>query len=143
MILEDSCLEKIKLGKSTLIVILNNKVIIDNNNFGVISLVENYDKLKNNYEPLKIYDKLIGKGAAVLISNLNIDFVYAKTITKEALSILENKCIIKYDVVVNNILNRDKSDLCPIEKIASKYDDVNILYDELKSFYIERGFLND
>lgn len=142
MILEHKFIDKIVSKESTLIVVNNDSIVVDENNFGVISLINHYQNLKG-LSSVVLYDKLIGKGAAMIINTFNVESIYANTITKQALEILSKKCDVKYDRLVDNILNRDKSDLCPIEKIAKDIDDVNTLLVELKSFYIERGFIND
>lgn len=143
LILEDNYIEKIRNGFSTFIVICNNEVIIDENNFGVISLLKHFEVLKN-CQNLVIYDKLIGKGASMIMAILSVESIYSKTITTTALSILNESSInISFENEVEKILNRDKSDLCPIEKIAKDINDVNELVLLLREFYIERGYLND
>ncbi len=141
LILENKFVDKIRTEVSTIIVIENNVVKLDEKNFGVISLLENYEML-SSLSAITIYDKLIGKGAAMIMSEFNVEKVFAKTITKKAYEILSEKCSVEYDRIVENILNRDKSDLCPIEKIASETDDVISLRNELTEFYIERGYIN-
>lgn len=141
LILEDKYIEKIRREDSTLLITSNDKVVVDDNTFGVISLLKHYDVLANS-SSIVVYDKLIGKGAAMLIASFDVKKIFAKTITEKALEILSTYCEVEYDRLVENILNRDRSDLCPIEKIAKDIENVETLRNELKKFYIERGFLD-
>ncbi len=140
MILKDSLKERIRNEELTIIFESEESVILEANNFGVITLLENYGNVP---QVINVYDKLIGKGAAILLTQYNVNKVYAKTITKKALEILSSKYEVEYDRVVDNILNRDRSDLCPIEKIASETDDIDTLIDELTKFYVKIGVFND
>ncbi len=140
LILDNNLVTLIDESKHTLIIEDDNGIVIQDNRFGVICLVENFDK---KFGKVNVYDKLIGKGAALMLLSYNLQNVYAKTITKEARKILEAKCNVYFSKEVDHILNRDRSDLCPIEKIAEHESDINILYNNLKNFYLERGYLND
>ncbi|MFV0499697.1 MAG: DUF1893 domain-containing protein [Bacilli bacterium] len=143
MTLQNKYIQDIRENKSTLIIVNGQKLIVDENNFGVISLVKEYYNLKNSCSKLYIYDKLVGKGASLLIRDFDVKFVFAKTITNTAYKLLKDVCEVKYDRIVPHILNRTHSDLCPIEKIANNYNKGEELYLELKKFYEERGFIND
>ncbi len=140
MILENNLIELINQETHTLIIENQEGVLLTDNRFGVMCLIENFDK---DFGPVNIYDKLIGKGAALLMTKHKLVNVYAKTITTEAIEILSPICNLSYSREVENILNRDRSDLCPIEKIAKDISDVQVLYQALKAFYVERGYLND
>lgn len=140
MIQKNSYIEEINSEESTLIIENVNGVVVRDKRFGVMCLIENFN---NEFGEVNIYDKLIGRGAALLMTKFNLKNVYAKTITTQAKEILGSRCNLTYSREVENILNRDRSDLCPIEKISKDIDDLNVLYTELKDFYVERGYLND
>ncbi len=131
--------EEIRADRKTLIIVEDDKVVLEDQQFGVISLVQAFG---DKYDNIVVYDKLIGKAAAMLLLQYNPKYVYAKIITKEALKLLEG-ITVEYDRVVENILNRDKSDLCPIEKIASTCENLETLYQKLFIFYHKLGVLND
>ena len=68
-------------------------------------------------------DVVVGKAAAMLFAKVGIVSVYAKTISRPALEFL-CKCNIdvSYDTLADNIINRDKTDICSMEKtVRSKY----------------------
>ncbi len=139
MILDNDLINQINREDYTLIIESKTKIEVRDKQFGVICLLENYE---SDFGKINVYDKLIGKGAALLLSRYNLKNVYAKTITTQAIEILESKCNLMYQKEVEHILNRDRSDLCPIEKIAKQVSSVDELYTELYDFYTEKGYLN-
>ena len=62
-------------------------------------------------------DKVIGNGAAFLYVILNIKEVYASVISKSAADTLKKYGIsFTYDIMTDNIRNRDNTGNCPIEE---------------------------
>lgn len=69
-------------------------------------------------------DVVVGKAAAMLFSKAGIAAVYAKTLSRPALKYLETQKIpVFYDTLADNIINRDKTDICPMEKAVLATDD--------------------
>ena len=62
-------------------------------------------------------DNVVGKGAAFLYLFLNIKHIYTPLISVPALRLLaENGVQVVFEELVENIINVDKTDLCPMEK---------------------------
>lgn len=79
-----------------------------------------------------LIDKIVGSAIANVIIHLNIKQVYTKIISKPALKLLNNKNIkVIYEEIVDNILRKDKTDICPLEKkilsVSSPLEAYNIL----------------
>ena len=74
---------------------------------------------KDDFKGTKIFDRTVGRAAAYLYVYGNAEYVYADTISKPAIEILK-KNNIKYEAknVVDEIQNKDKTDLCPFEKLT-------------------------
>ena len=82
-----------------------------------------------------IADKVIGRGAAILCKSLDVKEVYGKLISDNAMEILEESNIVYYyDNICDYIKNRDGTDLCPIEKIALKSENPEILLSKIREF---------
>ncbi len=128
---------EIRHKKASLIFLSEEEVVLNENKFGVISLVQNYQK---PYCDILVFDKLVGKAGALFLKEYKPKYIYAEVITKEAFEILK-EFNVEYDSIVEHILNRDKSDLCPIEKIAQECDDVFELYKKTFIFYHKLGVL--
>lgn len=87
----------------------------------------------NNLEACSAIDKIIGEAAALLFIYGKIKEVHAKTMSKGALVLLQdNKITVTYDVLVENILNDDRTDICPMEKLARKIKEPEKFFEELK-----------
>lgn len=82
-----------------------------------------------------IADRVIGKGAAMLCKYMEIKEVYGQLISNNAIEVFNiGKIDYSYGATCPYIKNRDKTDLCPIEKIAMDIDDIDILLEEIGKF---------
>ena len=72
-----------------------------------------------------IADKVVGKGAAVLMTAGGVRWVYADVISQSALEfLLTHNIEAEYGRVVPNIINRAGTDICPVEKLCMQCDDI-------------------
>lgn len=79
-------------------------------------------------------DKVIGKATAFLYVALKVKAVYAKVISKVALEVLNmNNIFVEYEELVENIINRNKTDLCPFEKSVLDIEDTDIAIKIIKN----------
>lgn len=105
------------------IVVINNDRIFESKNQGVSTLI---DLLENNKELLygaSVCDKVVGKAAAFLFCLGKIKELHAKIISEPAIEVVEKNGIsLTFDKKVKNIQNRDKTDLCPMEKCTLDID---------------------
>ncbi len=77
----------------------------------------------NNYMSYMIADKVIGRAAAFIDIAMGIREVYAEVMSESAKTLLENNhVVVNYDTLVPEILNADKTDLCPLEKAVEGID---------------------
>ena len=108
-------------------------IIIDNktnnkyydNNIGVkpiITIINKGINLKDTY----IYDKIIGKAAASLLIKYQVSYIYGYIMSEAAIKLLD-KYNIKYEYTnrVSNILNKDRTDLCPLESSVINCDNID------------------
>ncbi|MDE6559897.1 MAG: DUF1893 domain-containing protein [Muribaculaceae bacterium] len=66
-----------------------------------------------------IADKVIGKGAAVLLMLGGVKTVYADVISRPALELLSTAAVsVDYGECVPNIINRAGTGICPVEKLC-------------------------
>ena len=72
-----------------------------------------------------IADKVVGKGAAVLMAAGGVRWVYADVISQSALEfLLTHNIEAEYGRVVPNIINRAGTDICPVEKLCMQCDNI-------------------
>lgn len=120
----------------------NGKIVAESIDRGIKPI---YDVYTKNFESLKgafVADRITGKAAAMFLAQGKIAGIYTELISEPALEILQmNKIKIEYKQKVKRILNRDKTDMCPIEKIASGKDNVEDLIEGIEEFLISIGTL--
>lgn len=66
-----------------------------------------------------IADKVVGKGAAALMVAGGVREVYADVMSRAALSLFQQSGVaVEYGTLVDNIINRAGTDICPVEKLC-------------------------
>jgi len=102
---------------------LNGERIFASLKAGLLPLAEfvvKQSKESKNYKDLIIGDKIIGKAGALLVLNLEPLFIYGGIISIKAKDLITNRGInLKYSELVPKILNKDKTDSCPMEKLVT------------------------
>lgn len=79
-------------------------------------------------------DKIVGKAAAMLYILLDVSEVYAPVMSESAKCTLEIYGISPIcDKCVKEIINRQGTDICPMEKTVAEIDDPKKAYDALKA----------
>lgn len=99
-----------------------------------------YYKIYNNKNTgdLKLIDKVIGNGAALLCILIGIIEVHTDVISKSALKTFKkNNIPVTYTILADQIMNRNKDGRCPVEMLSEQYDTPEALYHELKKFFKE------
>ncbi|MBO7382580.1 MAG: DUF1893 domain-containing protein [Muribaculaceae bacterium] len=82
-----------------------------------------------------IADRVIGRGAALLIVKGGFAEVYARLISRLALDVLvKAKIPVEYDTLADNILNRDHSSICPVERLTADIVDPDEALKAIKRF---------
>ena len=80
-----------------------------------------------------VADKTVGKAAAMLFALAGIHELYAAMISEAAFPILEQYHIsYSYSLSANRIINRDGTDLCPMEKAVAQETDLQNAYTAIR-----------
>ncbi len=108
--------EILKNEKATLVAI-NGKEIYISHSRGVAPILEKIDENPSFFCGASVADKVIGKAAAMLLSKYKIAAIHAQLISEKAIEYFECTPIdVTYGELVPYIINRDKTDMCPMEK---------------------------
>ena len=91
-----------------------------------------------NMRGYSVADLVVGKAAAMLFVLSGIKRVFAKTLSKSGEEILKRYEIpYEYETLTDKIINRDGTDICPMEKAVSVTEDpqeaYNLLSERIKS----------
>lgn len=118
-----------------LVIVKEGKVIFTSNDRGIKPLYAAVLDLKEELKSSSVADKVIGKAAAILCRYIDIKELYTKLISQEAIKILENSGIeFIYDESSPYIKNRDKTDMCPVEKLSQGIDNPEELLARIAEF---------
>lgn len=83
----------------------------------LLALVQTNDDILTN---AMVADKVVGKGAAALMILGGVRRVYADVISESALSLFRQSGVeLSYGKLVNSIINRSGTDICPVEKLCA------------------------
>ena len=122
-----------KLENNSLVVIKDGKIIFksDKDRLRPIILCINQNK-KEMFDSIVI-DKIVGLAAAKLFVYAKVKEIYSLVASKSAENYLKNNNIrFQAKKLIENILNDDKSDICPMEKLAENLTEEE-LFKKLKN----------
>ncbi len=127
---------KIALHGHTIALCKGDKILTSDKK-GVTPMIEFIDS-GINLKGYSVADLIVGKAVAMLYVKVGIVAVYAKTISKSAIQVLKNNNItFCYDILTDKIINRKGDDICPMEKVVSDTDNVDIAYNLIKNKLFE------
>ncbi len=128
--------ESLLVGDNTC-VLVKGEIVYELQSSGIkplLSLIEKNVSLQG----FSLADRIIGKAAAMLVCYAGIENVYSKIISKEGYKYLFNRGVfIEYDISTENIVNRCKTDMCPMEKAVQNTEDFTEGYEILSKIVKE------
>ena len=102
-------------------VIYNHGAIIDCRERGVKDLFRILKTCPATLQNAMVADKVVGKGAAALMILGRVRQIYADVLSKPALNLLNSTdIIVSYGELVENIINRTGTGICPIENLCKE-----------------------
>ena len=137
---QDLELAKLKLIEEdlSLVIVKKGKVLFETQKQGITGFLEAIERLDKNLIAASAADKIVGVAAAMLCVYAGVASVFALTISKEGSKVLEgNNIVYRFKEVVPNILNRNKKDVCPFEKLAMRSSNPEEAYVKLRSCAIQ------
>jgi len=110
---------RLKKEDLSLVIVKNKKVIFETKNPGINGFLQAIENLDKNLVKSSVADKIMGVAAAMLCVYTGVSSVFAITISGPGIKVLkDNKIAYLFENKVSNILNRNKTDVCPSEKQA-------------------------
>lgn len=100
-------------------VLVSQKGTIKSSARGIKPIYDNYLENKEYFFDSSVADRVIGKAAAILLVSSGVKEIYTDLISQSALDYFEERKIkVSYAEKTDTILNREKNDLCPMEKLS-------------------------
>ncbi len=127
-------IQRLKEEKLSLVVEKHGKILYQSTQPRLEPLFRALQELGEEMTGTTIIDKVIGAAAARLAVIAKVSHVITPLTSRTAVEILQKNAIkLEYVNLVDNILNRDQNDLCPMEKMAKTFSDNQAFYEHLKS----------
>jgi len=114
------------------VIVKNGEIIFESREGGVKKILETVRDYGQKLANSALADKVVGKAVMLIALKAGFDSIYAKIISKSALDIASkvNKSLV-YDEIVEFIMNRDGTDICPFEKNVKFVEDPEVAYNIL------------
>ena len=106
----------------SLAIIKDSKIVHSSQQSGLRPLAEAVNSFKGKLDNCILHDKVIGLAAArIIVFSEMIDSVKTNLMSEQAKALLEeNGTALEAAETVQNIMNKDKTDICPMEKKAQE-----------------------
>ncbi|RLI12643.1 hypothetical protein DRO35_02570 [Candidatus Bathyarchaeota archaeon] len=128
----------LKEDRLSLVIVKNGEAIFSSDSSGINSILQAIDNLGDRLSRASAADKIVGKAAALLFAYSHIKEAYAVTLSTEGLSTLrKNRIFVEYEKLVPRILDKNRRDICPFEKLVLEIESPSQAYKELKRFMKE------
>jgi hypothetical protein len=118
----------------TLIIIKKGETLFETQSHRISGFLTAIEKIGRDLEGASVADKVVGKAVALLCAYAGIKAVYAETLSRNAIDVLEGSLIeVAWKSLVDNILDTSKKDVCPFEKEATNITDPKEAYNKFKT----------
>ncbi len=108
----------------TLAIVKNSEVLFETKNHRISGFLDALEKLGANLEGASLADRVAGKAIALLCVYAKIKEVYAAVLSRKAQAVFgQNKIRVQWRELVDNVLDADKTGVCPFEKAAANISD--------------------
>jgi hypothetical protein len=115
--------------KLTLVIVKNGDIIFDAVSHSISGFLGAIDQIGDELEGSSIADRVVGKAIALLCVYAGIGEVYAEVLSQKAKKVLEEKGInCEWKRMVDNILDFNRSSVCPFERNAEVISDPRRAY---------------
>ncbi|MGQ9565329.1 MAG: DUF1893 domain-containing protein [Candidatus Bathyarchaeales archaeon] len=126
---------KLQQKDLNLVIVKNGSAIFETKSPGISGLLEAIGKFdKEGLRGSFVADKVVGRAAALLCVYCEVSAVYAVILSRGGKDVLENNDVaFVFENLVSNVLNREKTDVCPFEKAVANISKPEEAYEKLKS----------
>lgn len=120
-------------GNNTLVIVKNGKVLFETSASGIRGFLTAIERLGKEMQRSSVADKIVGEAAAHLCAYSKVARVFAVTLSQCGKQLLEGHRIhFEYENLVPHILNAERTDLCPFEKVAAGSRNPEEAYERLR-----------
>ena len=118
----------------TLVAVKDGEVLFETGSHRISGFLDAIERLSIELEGASVADRVAGKAVALLCVYAGISEVYAEVLSRKAKGVFEeNRIPCHWKELVENILDLNRSDVCPFEKAASDISDPERAYAAFKA----------
>lgn len=118
------------------VLVRDNEILVQSSGRGIKPILDAYKEDKSRFKGGSVADRVIGKAAAMFLLEGEIKHLYTDLISDTAYDLLRSQGIlVDYSKKVPTILNRSGDDLCPMEKLSLKSENVQALISNIEEFF--------
>lgn len=122
----------------TFIAIKDGQIVYKSKEKGIKPIYNVAKEVKDLANGISIADRVVGKGAAILYAYVGVSEAFTELISEGAKKVLDdNNIVYTYNSSCEYIKNRDKTDYCPVEKIALSTNDPLEFINKVEEFFIQ------
>jgi hypothetical protein len=117
----------------TLAIVKNNEVLFATKSHRISGFLDAIQKLGGELEGASLADRVAGKAIALLCVYAKVKEVYAEVLSRKAQVLFkEQKINVQWHELVDNVLDANKTGMCPFEKAAAEISDPEKAYRAFK-----------
>jgi len=134
--MKDLDVAKAQLHKKrlTLTIVKKGNILFETASHGISGFLHAIKQLGSGLQGASVADRVVGKANALLFVYAGISEVYAEILSKKANAVFrENRIPFEWKELAINILNSNRSSICPFEKAVADVSDPKRAYAELKA----------
>jgi hypothetical protein len=138
--MRDVELARCLLGKEelSLVITKQGRIIYSSQEKGVRPLFQAILTMRDSLDNAAVADRVVGSPVAMLCLYAGISSVYAVVASEAAVMMLRKEGVDTTAMeVIPNILNSDRTGLCPFEKLAQSVTSPSQLFSALESLFTE------
>jgi len=122
----------------SLVITKQGRIIYSSKEKGVRPLFQAILGMEDSLDNAAVADRVVGSPVAMLCLYAGISSVYAVVASKGALTMLHKQGVpVTATEVIPDILNSDRTGLCPFEKLAQSVTSPSQLFSALESLFTE------
>ena len=118
----------------TLAIVHNGAILFETKSHRISGFLNAVETLGDKLEGASLADRVAGKAIALLCVYAKIRAVYATVLSRKAQAVFrQNNINVQWRELVDNVLDADKSGVCPFEKAAADLSDPRQAYRAFKT----------
>lgn len=134
--------ERLKQKNIALAIAKKGEVVFETSSHGIGGLLKAIEELGDELRGSSVADNVVGKAAALLCVYAEIAAVFANTASEKGIQTLrDNNISCRFENMVQHILNSERRDICPFEKLVNNISNPEEAYEKLKSLAAQRMFI--